>query len=99
MIQARALLLLSFLSFAQTPVSLAQMPVSLAQTPAQDPAPVPDKRPEVGTLLDKLKDHASKVGKEDKDAIAVIDQLFTEFKKSGPKDKQLIVKGISKCFE
>jgi hypothetical protein len=29
----------------------------------------------------------------------VIDQLNTEFKKSGPKDKQAIVKGIAKCFE
>jgi len=29
----------------------------------------------------------------------VIDQLNQEFPKSGPKDKQLIVKGLSKCFE
>ena len=64
---------------------------------AQDPAA--DKRPEVGTLLDKLKDHAGKMGKEDKDAVAVIDQLNSEFKKSGPKDRTLIVKGIAKVFE
>jgi len=64
----------------------------------QDPA-TPDKRPEVGTLLDKLKGHASKGGKEDRDAVAVIDQLNQEFKKSGPKDRQAIVTGIAKCFE
>jgi hypothetical protein len=71
----------------------------LSFAPAQDPAATPDKRPEVGTLLDKLKGHASKAGKEDRDAVAVIDQLNQEFKKSGPKDKQAIVKGIAKCFE
>ncbi len=71
----------------------------LSFVPAQDPAATPDKRPEVGTLLDKLKGHASKAGKEDRDAVAVIDQLNQEFKKSGPKDKQAIVKGIAKCFE
>lgn len=68
------------------------------QTPPSQDA-TPDKRPEVGTLLDKLKSHASKAGKEDRDAVAVIDQLLQEYKKSGPKDKQAIVTGISKCFE
>ena len=72
----------------------------LPQAGGQEPTPpVQDKRPEVATLLDKLKDHAGKGGKEDKDAIAVIDQLNMEFPKSGPKDKQLIVKGLAKCFE
>jgi hypothetical protein len=91
MIRAGALLLVSLVSF-----SFAFSPIGAR---AQDPAPTPDKRPEVGTLLDKLKDHAGKMGKEDKDAVAVIDQLNEEFKKSGPKDRALIVKGISKCFE
>jgi len=87
MFQAGALVLLSLFS--------------LPSSTFQDPPPTPpaDKRPEVATLLDKLKDHSTKGGKEDKDAIAVIDQLNQEFKKSGPKDKQLIVKGITKCFE
>jgi hypothetical protein len=76
---------------------LSLLPLALR---GQDPAPVPsDKRPEVAEMLDKLKAHAGKEGKEDKDAIAVIDQLNQEFPKSGPKDKQLIVKGLSKCFE
>ena len=66
----------------------------------QDPPPeVADKRPEVAEMLGKLKAHASKEGKEDKDAIAVIDQLNQEFPNSGPKDKVAIVKGLSKCFE
>jgi hypothetical protein len=83
MIQAAALLYLSFL------------PV-----PVQDPAPeVTDKRPEVGQLLDKLKAHVNKDGKEDKDAIGVIDQLNQEFLHSGPKDRVSIVRGLSKCFE
>jgi len=86
MIQAALLLLLSLLS--PSPLRL------------QDPPPDPsDKRPEVAELLNKLKAHSGKEGKEDKDAIAVIDQLNQEFPKSGPKDKISIVKGLSKCFE
>lgn len=86
MFHASALLLLSLLT---------ALPIR-----SQDPAPEPsDKRPEVAELLGKLKAHAGKEGKEDKDAIAVIDQLNQEFPRSGPKDKVLIVKGLSKCFE
>src|SRR6185436_19281081 len=89
MFHAGAFVLLSLLPFT-----------SPSASGSQDPAPTPaDKRPEVATLLDKLKDHAGKAGKEDKDAVAVIDQLNQEFKNSGPKDKALIVKGISHCFE
>ncbi|MFN0008574.1 MAG: HEAT repeat domain-containing protein [Planctomycetota bacterium] len=85
MIQA-ALLFLSLLSF---------QPIAL-----QDPPPGPtDKRPEIAEMLAKLKAHSGKEGKEDKDAIAVIDQLLQEFQNSGPKDKTAIVKGLSKCFE
>lgn len=76
--------------------SLLPLPTAGRQEPTP---PAQDKRPEVATLLDKLKDHAGKGGKEDKDAIAVVDQLLIEFPKSGPKDKQLIVKGLAKCFE
>jgi hypothetical protein len=80
---ATALLLLSFL------------PAAL-----QDPAPAPaDKRPEIAGMLDKMKSHVEKDGKEDKDAIAVIDTLLQEFKNSGPKDRQAIVKGLSRNFE
>jgi len=78
-------------------VSAISLPFAYQSPPAQDATP--DKRAEVATLLDKLKSHASKGGKEDRDAVAVIDQLNQEFKKSGPKDKQAIVTGISKCFE
>ena len=83
MMQASALLLLSLLPLGP-----------------QDPPPQPaDKRPEVAELLEKLKAHAGKDGEQDKDAIAVIDQLNQEFRSSGPKDRGAIVKGLSKCFE
>lgn len=86
MIQAAVVLVLSLLPF---------QPIGF-----QDPPPEPDdKRPEVAELLGKLKAHAGKEGKEDKDAIAVIDQINQEFAHSGPKDKAAIVKGLSKCFE
>jgi hypothetical protein len=61
--------------------------------------PVTDKRPEVAALLAKLDAHVEKKGSEDRDAIAVIDQLLQEFQKSGPKDKAATVKALSKCFE
>jgi hypothetical protein len=77
-------------------VLLSLLPFGLQDPP---PTPPPDKRPELAEMLDKLKDHVDKLGKEDKDAIAVIDQLNQEFKKSGPKDKALIVRGLSRCFE
>lgn len=54
----------------------------------------PDKRPEVKEMLGKLKEHASKRGKEDAEAIAVIDSLIKEFENSGPKDRASIAKGI-----
>ncbi len=68
-----------------------------AASPAEDP--LPDKRPEVETLLDELKGHVGKQGAEDRDAVAVIDRLLQEFPRSGPKDRQSIVSGLSKCFE
>lgn len=67
------------------------------QDPA--PAPVPDKRPEVASLLEKLDGHIKKEGKEDTEAVAVIDEVNQEFPKSGPKDKTAIVNALSKCFE
>lgn len=66
---------------------------------AQDPAPNPDKRPEIEAALDKLDAHMKKEGKEDSEAVAVIDTLLQEFPKSGPKDRQSIVKHLSKTFE
>lgn len=60
---------------------------------------LPDKREEVATLIDQLKEHAGKRGKEDDDAVAVIDKLVGEFPKSGPKDRGAIVKAIGTTFK
>jgi hypothetical protein len=94
---------LSFLVFLALPASV---PVAAPSVPAiasavQDPSPNvnPDKRPEVEKLLDKLDGHIKKEGKEDSDAVAIIDTLLQEFPKSGPKDRTAIVKQLSKSFE
>ncbi len=75
-----------------------------AATPYRDSqddeeTPKPDKRPEVKTTLKRLSDHAGKRGKEDAEAIAVLDELLVEFPESGPKDRASIVKGLSNCFK
>jgi len=77
---------------------LALLPLVLA-APVQDPADKPDKRPEVADLVKRLKEHAGREGKEDRDAVGVIDLLNQEFGNSGPKDRESIVKGLSRCFE
>ncbi len=65
----------------------------------QNPAPTPaDGRPEVKTLCEQLGGHAGKRGKEDSEAISVIDKLVQEFANSGPKDRAAIVKQLDKCF-
>ncbi|MBL8857064.1 MAG: HEAT repeat domain-containing protein [Planctomycetes bacterium] len=74
--------------------------VSAARVYAEDPAPVADKRPEVEEAVDAFKAHTDKKGSEDREAIEIIDKkLIPEFKKSGPKDKDLIVKGLAKVFD
>lgn len=91
-----------FLLLSFFPAAPAAAPVAPAATLAvQEPAPNtnPDKRPELEKLLDKLEGHIKKEGKEDQDAIGVIDNLLQEFPKSGPKDRVAIVKQLSKCFE
>ena len=58
-----------------------------------------DKRPEIKVLLSTLAGHVKARGKEDEDAISVIDTLYQEFEKSGPKDRVAIVKELAKCFK
>ena len=75
--------------------------------PAQPVTPIascqddekPDKRPEVKDLLAQLKQHAGKRGKEDQQAIAVIDTLLIEFEASGLKDRASIAKGVGACLK
>lgn len=59
----------------------------------------PDKRPEVKELLGQLKDHAGKRGKQDTEAIAVMNLLLVEFEQSGKKDREAIAKGFSGVFK
>jgi HEAT repeat protein len=72
---------------------------TVAMLRAEDPAPVPDKRPEVEELLKSFKAHTEKKGSEDRDAIAVVDKIIPEFQKSGPKDKAAIVTALGKVFD
>lgn len=66
----------------------------------QDPEPAPvDNRPEVKAMVDQLDTHASKRGKEDQEAVSVIDKLLQEFPRCGPKDRALVVKALDKCFD
>ncbi len=63
-----------------------------------DDVEVPDNRPEVKALLDKLLSHTKKRGDEDAQAIQIIERLATEFKRSGPVDKKSIVTGITRAM-
>lgn len=71
----------------------------VAAASQDDPKELPDKRPEVEELLEKLKDHAKKRGKEDQEAIVVVDALLQEFPNSGLKDRKEIAKTLSGCLK
>ena len=84
------------LALAISPVAPRALPHEAA---IQNPAPTPaDGRPEVKTLCEELGAHAGKRGKEDSEAISVIDKLVQEYANSGPKDRAAIVKQLDKCF-
>lgn len=84
------------LALAVSPVAPRALPHEAA---IQNPAPTPaDGRPEVKTLCEELGAHAGKRGKEDSEAISVIDKLVQEYANSGPKDRAAIVKQLDKCF-
>lgn len=82
----------------------APAPALAAPSPApslasvQDP-PKPDERADVKEWIAKMLGHASKRGKEDQEAIAVIDQhLLKEFENFGPKDRASVVKALDKVL-
>jgi hypothetical protein len=50
-------------------------------------------------MIEKLDKHVDKHGAEDSDAITIVGELSGEFSKSGPKDKESIVKAMAKCIE
>ena len=60
---------------------------------------LPDKRPEVKELCEKLGDHAKMRGKEDREAIETVDSLLQDFENCGPKDRALVVKTLSACLK
>ena len=77
----------------------ASAPVQPPHAIARQNPPAPaDNRPEVKELCDKLGAHAGKRGKEDSEAISVMDKLVQEFPNCGPKDRALVVKQLDKCF-
>lgn len=90
----RILVALCVLCPVSLPAFAAAAPVAAV---AQDPAA--DKNPEIAKAIDKLKGHVEKKGMEDKEAVAVIDELNQKFKLSGPKDRASIVSALAKCFD
>jgi hypothetical protein len=70
-----------------------------AQAPLQDEQPPEDNRADIKELIKKLDGHAGKRGKEDQQAVGVIDELVGEFEDCGPKDRGAIVKALDKCFK
>ena len=59
---------------------------------------VEDSRPEVKALCEQLLAHTKKRGDEDAQAIQIIDRLYSEFRRSGPRDKKMIVAEISRAM-
>lgn len=89
------------LAFALTPLVARAAPsvttVPRAPSAAQDPKP--DERADVKEWIVKLHTHAGKRGKEDQEAVKVIDEnLLKEFETFGPKDRQSVVKALDKIF-
>ena len=82
--------------FAPTPPTAPTAPPPVV---VQDEEEVPDKRPEVKEALERLKEHAKKRGKQDVEAVQVVDHLLQEFEKSGLKDRVSIAKGLSDCLK
>src|SRR5688572_30086753 len=61
--------------------------------------PPADNREEVKAMIAELEAHAALRGKEDTEAVAVIDRLVQTFAECGPKDRAAIVKSLDKCFK
>ena len=90
-------LILLTLSTPSIPAPLLTPAVPVVRV--QDDEEVPDKRPEIKELLETFKEHTTKRGREDTDAVAIIDRLLQEFPQSGPKDKKAMVTALGKCFD
>ena len=80
----------------ETPPELA---VPIVVQDEEDGEEIVDKRPEIKALLSAMSGHVKKRGKEDEEAIAVIDTLYQEFPRCGPKDRIAIAKELAKNFK
>lgn len=78
------------------------LPTATAQPAAAQDKPAentnPDNRPEIKALVEDLAKRIEKRGKEDHEAISVVDKLVQEFPKCGPKDRAVVVAALDKCF-
>jgi hypothetical protein len=83
-------------SLAAIPAPVASFPQAAFQEPEAEPV---DEREEIAVLVEQLGDHADQRGKQDQEAIAVIDALVQQYPSSGPKDRASIVKALDKCFK
>ena len=77
------LLTVTLLPAAPVGIPLSSPAAPLLAQDDEEEKEKPDKRPEIKALLGRLKDHAGARGKEDNDAIGVVDELLVEFGKSG----------------
>ncbi|MEZ6017251.1 MAG: HEAT repeat domain-containing protein [Planctomycetota bacterium] len=82
-------------------VAVAATPTMAVSRPAaaRQDDPKPDKRDEVKTLVATLKGHMGKRGKEDREAVALIDTAIKEFGVSGPKDREALAKVLGEAFK
>ena len=94
MIASALLILLTNVAPAPAPPPLALRAERLTQDEEK-----PDKREDIKAMLEVLKGHAKKRGKEDQEAIQLIDTLNVEFENCGAKDRKAIVKEISGCLK
>ena len=81
------------------PVAAPAAPCAAPPLAAPRQEPPEDDRADVKELLKQLDQHAGARGKEDREAIPIIDQLVQLFGDCGPKDRAAIVKGMDKCFK
>ncbi|MCE9593962.1 MAG: HEAT repeat domain-containing protein [Planctomycetes bacterium] len=89
--------LLALLLFVSPSSVAAPVEASVAQDkPVENTNP--DNRPEIKQLIVDLDAHIDKRGKEDHEAVGVIDQMLQQFPKCGPKDRVAVVAALDKCF-
>jgi hypothetical protein len=93
-----SLTLLAFLGAAPAPLPTATCSAEPAFQEDGGEDEVPDKRDDIKELCKKFEGHLKEKGKEDGDAIPVLDKLLQEFPGCGPKDRASIVKSLERGF-